>query len=101
MKFSTPTSKLSAYFEIATESDLLRNNLSLPKGQPMVAGSINWARSLFHRIKKTIVRFNSLKEMLDTELGKTVTAKYMVVAKSLKEYEDTVIRCENHLKAHC
>ncbi|RKP21444.1 hypothetical protein ROZALSC1DRAFT_11414, partial [Rozella allomycis CSF55] len=62
------------------------------KNEPKIAGSISWSRSLFQRIKKTILRFQSMKEMLDSDMGKQVTAKYLTVAKSMKEYEDQLYR---------
>lgn len=32
-----------------------------------------WARSLFQRIKGTVLRFQTMKELLDSEAGKTVS----------------------------
>ena len=42
------------------------------------------------RIKKTIVRFQSLQEMLSSEQGRAVTRKYLNVARSMREYEEQV-----------
>eukprot|EP00842_Homolaphlyctis_polyrhiza_P003630 jgi/Hompol1/4268/HPOL_001758-RA len=58
------------------------------KNQPKIAGAIAWSHSLFNRIKKTIVRFQSLQEMLASEQGRSVTRKYLTVAKSMREYEE-------------
>ncbi|KAJ3091388.1 Dynein heavy chain 10, axonemal [Quaeritorhiza haematococci] len=77
--------------EVDAIDDIFRANKANPpctKNQPKVAGAISWSRSLFHRIKKTIIRFQSLQEMLASEQGRTVTKKYMTVAKSMKEYEE-------------
>ncbi|XP_069071115.1 dynein axonemal heavy chain 10 [Pleurodeles waltl] len=60
----------------------------LYKNHPPVAGSIYWERSLFHRIKHIIIRFLEVEEMLSSEQGKVAKAKYLEVAKKMKEYED-------------
>ena len=38
-----------------------------------VAGAISWSRSLFQRIKQTVLRFQTMKELIDSEAGKTVS----------------------------
>ena len=43
------------------------------KNQPPVAGSINWEKSLFHRMKRTILRFMTLEAMMQTDQGKAVS----------------------------
>ncbi|NWW73281.1 DYH10 protein, partial [Climacteris rufus] len=68
----------------------------LYKNHPPVAGAISWSRSLFCRIKRTIVRFQEVEELLTTERGKEacgffwylVKQIYLQVAKKMKEYED-------------
>ena len=42
------------------------------KGQPPVGGAILWERSLFERIKRTIVRFLTYDEMMNCEEGQNV-----------------------------
>lgn len=81
---------------------LFRANPPVTKNQPKVAGAIAWSKSLFNRIKKTIVRFQSLQgkklfnasncliEMLASDQGRAVTRKYLNVAKSMREYEEQV-----------
>ncbi|KAE8635010.1 hypothetical protein XENTR_v10002490 [Xenopus tropicalis] len=64
------------------------DNPPLYKNHPPVAGSIYWERSLFYRIKHTIVRFLEMEEMLSCERGKAAKAKYLEVARKMKEYED-------------
>ena len=44
----------------------------LYKNQPPVAGSIYWEKSLFLRIKHTIIRFQTLEEMMQSDQGKAV-----------------------------
>ena len=79
------------------------------KNQPKVAGSIAWCHSLFERIKKTIVRFQSLQEMVSSEQGRIVTRKYLTVAKSMRNYEEQMYHqwynsvegnCLAYLKCH-
>ena len=50
----------------------------LNKNEPPVAGAIRWVRSLFHRIKHTILPFLKMPEMLETEEGNMVS--YFTVA---------------------
>ncbi|NXE72085.1 DYH10 protein, partial [Cochlearius cochlearius] len=60
----------------------------LYKNHPPVAGAIYWSRSLFYRIKHTILRFQEVEELLASEHGKEVKQTYLQVAKKMKEYED-------------
>ena len=43
------------------------------KNQPPVAGAIAWERSLFNRIKHTIMRFQNMEDMMNSEYGKAVS----------------------------
>ena len=52
-----------------------KDNPPVPKGQPPVGGSIIWERSLFERIKRPIVRFLSLDEMMESNEGKSVKVR--------------------------
>ncbi|KAJ1570092.1 Dynein heavy chain 10, axonemal, partial [Nowakowskiella sp. JEL0078] len=77
--------------EVDIIEEIFKTNKEAPpvtKNQPKVAGAIAWSRSLFYRIKKTIVRFQSMQEMLASEQGRSVTRKYITVAKTMREYED-------------
>ncbi|CAH1801914.1 unnamed protein product [Owenia fusiformis] len=65
-----------------------REEPPIHKNQPPAAGSINWEKSLFHRIKHTIIRFQSMEEMMSSEQGKAARAHYLSVAKQMKVYED-------------
>lgn len=65
-----------------------KDNPPCAKNQPMVAGAIAWSHSLFDRIKKTIVRFQSLQEMVASDQGRAVTKKYLSVAKAMRNYEE-------------
>lgn len=45
----------------------------ISKTQPPVAGAISWSRSLFQRIKHTVLRFQTMKELIDSEAGRAVS----------------------------
>ncbi|XP_004690685.2 PREDICTED: dynein heavy chain 10, axonemal [Condylura cristata] len=64
------------------------DNPPLYKNHPPVAGAIYWERSLFFRIKHTILRFQEVEEILDSDLGREVKQKYLEVGRAMKEYED-------------
>uniref|UniRef100_A0A8C5M6C0 Dynein heavy chain tail domain-containing protein n=1 Tax=Leptobrachium leishanense TaxID=445787 RepID=A0A8C5M6C0_9ANUR len=66
-----------------------QENPPLYKDHPPVAGSIYWERSLFYRIKQTILRFLEMEEMLSSDRGKAAKSKYLEVARRMKEYEDS------------
>ena len=51
-----------------------RDDPPLYKNQTPVAGAIYWEKSLFHRMKRTILRFMTLEAMMQTEQGKAVSA---------------------------
>ena len=45
----------------------------ISKNQPPVSGAIMWCRSLFQRIKGTVLRFQTMKELFDSDAGKAVS----------------------------
>ncbi|XP_059533127.1 dynein axonemal heavy chain 10 [Myotis daubentonii] len=63
-------------------------NPPLYKNHPPVAGAIYWERSLFYRIKHTILRFQEVQEILDSERGEEVKQKYLEVGRTMKDYEE-------------
>jgi len=50
----------------------------LSKNQTPVAGAIYWEKSLFHRMKRTILRFMTLEAMMQTEQGKAVNVSNFI-----------------------
>ncbi|XP_025020180.1 dynein heavy chain 10, axonemal, partial [Python bivittatus] len=89
MKFNDILAQYCKELEIV--NGIFINNLTDPplcKNHPPMAGAIYWARSLFYRIKHTIIRFQEVEELLASERGKEVKQKYLEVAKRMKEYED-------------
>ena len=51
-----------------------------------------WERSLFERIKKTIVRFLTYEDMMNCEEGQAVKAHYLRIAKQMKAYEEDLYK---------
>ena len=63
------------HFQVDAMYTLFKANADKPpifKNQPPVAGAISWERSLFLRIKHTILRFQEMEDMLNSEQGKLV-----------------------------
>ena len=50
-----------------------KDHVPLYKNQPPVGGAIYWERSLFQRIKHTIIRFQTMDDMMTSEQGKAVS----------------------------
>ncbi|XP_069353305.1 dynein axonemal heavy chain 10 isoform X1 [Eulemur rufifrons] len=65
-----------------------QDNPPLYKNLPPVAGAICWERSLFYRIKHTILRFQEVEEILEGDRGQEVKQKYLEVGRTMKDYED-------------
>ena len=66
------------------------------KNKPPVAGAISWARSIFHRIKRPMMKFLSKEENLNKGLTKDGSegdefknqkTEYKVLAKAIDEYQ--------------
>lgn len=56
------------------------------KNYPSVAGTIAWARDLYHRAKRPIVRFKKHGGLLDSDFGESVKNKYLQFARSVDNY---------------
>ncbi|KAM9056172.1 dynein axonemal heavy chain 10 isoform 4-T4 [Megaptera novaeangliae] len=77
--------------EIDVVNKIFVQNLDNPplyKNHPPVAGAIYWERSLFFRIKHTILRFQEVEGILDSDGGREVKQKYLEVGRTMKDYED-------------
>lgn len=62
--------------EVDGINEIFQENKRSPpisKNQPPVAGAISWSRSLFQRIKQTVLRFQTMKELIDSDAGKAVS----------------------------
>ena len=63
--------------EVDEINELFEENRGSPpisKSQPPVAGAITWSKSLFQRIKHTVLRFQTKKELIDSDAGKAVSS---------------------------
>lgn len=58
----------------------------LYKNYPPVAGAISWARDLYHRAKRPIIRFKKHGGLLVDDFGESVKEKYLVFARSVDSY---------------
>ncbi|XP_069565682.1 dynein axonemal heavy chain 10 [Brachyistius frenatus] len=58
----------------------------LNKNEPPIAGAIRWVQSLLHRIKKAILIFLKVPEMMEKEYGQAAKEKYTQLAVEFKEY---------------
>lgn len=67
-----------------------RGNPPLYKNQPPVAGAILWEKSLFHRIKRTMLQFLPVHEMMSLQKGQQAKTKYLSVARGMKAYSDAL-----------
>ena len=59
----------------------------LCKNQPPLAGAISWSHSLFVRIRRSIAKFQSMEELLQSEQGKEVSKTFVTVSKAIRHYE--------------
>lgn len=81
------------------------NNLSSPplcKNHPPMAGAIYWARSLFYRIKHTIIRFQEVEELLASERGKEVRRNPVATRLTSSTYDANLgTRISTAKQGHC
>lgn len=72
--------------QISTIFEENKDDPPLYKNQPPVAGSINWEKSLFHRMKQTMLRFRTLNEMMESEMGRSIQAKYLKIGREMRSH---------------
>jgi len=75
--------------ELAIVKELFRDYKERPplaKNFSPVAGAIAWARDLYHRAKRPILRFKKYGGLLDDELGESVKASYLEFAREVDDY---------------
>ena len=61
----------------------------LHKNHPPMAGSIFWCRSLFFRIKHTIITFQAMDDMIKSEQALEARSNYLFVGRKMRDYEET------------
>ncbi|KAL8575817.1 hypothetical protein ACOMHN_014822 [Nucella lapillus] len=69
-----------------------KDNPPLNKNYPPVAGAVHWCRSLFHRIKHTIVRFLTMPIILESPEGVETRARYLEMGKKMRAFEEVQYR---------
>ena len=57
---------------------------------PPVAGPVKWARSLFHRVKATVLSFKQRPSLLQSPSDQDASARYLEVAREIRTYEKTL-----------
>ncbi|KPJ04007.1 Dynein heavy chain 10, axonemal [Papilio xuthus] len=65
-----------------------RKNPPLLRDHPPVAGAIYWARALFIKMKRPVMKFQKVPELNDCEQKKEAFNQYKAFSKLIKEYED-------------
>jgi len=68
-----------------------RDDPPLAKNQTPVAGAIYWEKSLFHRMKRTILRFMTLEAMMQTDQGKAVSFVFFSVQFQIERVGSRVV----------
>lgn len=63
-----------------------KDNPPLYKNYPPVAGAIAWARDLYKRAKRPILRFKKHGGLLGDEFGESVKERYLVFARAVDNY---------------
>jgi dynein heavy chain len=58
----------------------------LSKNYPPVAGAVSWARDLYHRAKRPILKFKNFGGLLDDALGESVKQRYLEFARQVDAY---------------
>jgi dynein heavy chain len=69
-----------------------RDNPPTFKNYPPVAGAISWAKGLYQRAKKPILRFRTMPDLLRIDSGEDVRQKYLAFARDVHEYIETKFR---------
>jgi dynein heavy chain, axonemal len=54
---------------------------------PPVAGSISWARSIFYRIKRSIIKFLTKEDTLDKDYFQLIKKEYKELAKMIDHFQ--------------
>ncbi|XP_077456872.1 dynein axonemal heavy chain 10-like [Stigmatopora argus] len=63
-----------------------KNKPNINKNEPPVAGSIRWARTLFHHVKEGMVPLLTMPDLLGSEMGKVAKNKYLDLAKKMSDH---------------
>ena len=69
-----------------------RNEPPITKDQPPIAGSIQWSRSLYARIKHVVIRFQEAKDLYESDEFQLVKEQYLNTAKQIVNYEEELFK---------
>ncbi|KAH8057483.1 dynein light chain binding protein [Aureococcus anophagefferens] len=72
--------------------DTHRENPPIYKNFPPVAGAVAWARDLYQRAKKPVLRFKAHEGLLSTEYGEQVKQRYLTFARAVDAYITSLYR---------
>ncbi|KAJ8934453.1 hypothetical protein NQ314_013327, partial [Rhamnusium bicolor] len=78
--------------EILNVDDTFTRNKRHPllcKNQPPHGGAIYWVRLLYYKLKRPILKFQEVKELMESHLKDDAFNSYLKLAKELKSYEET------------
>lgn len=64
-----------------------QQKLVVSKNMPPVAGSISWARSIFYRIKRSIIKFLTKEDTLDKDYFQLIKKEYKELAKMIDQFQ--------------
>ena len=85
LQYSKEVERIKRIFEAGEHSP------PVSKNQPPIAGAIAWTRALYIRIKKSVLRFQSMPRLLESEQGKAVCKEYVLVARAIHRYQERLI----------
>ncbi|KAL1513082.1 hypothetical protein ABEB36_002553 [Hypothenemus hampei] len=78
--------------EILTVDDNFTRNKRRPilnRDMPPHGGAVYWVRLLFYKLKRPVLKFQNVPELMDSPLREEAFNSYLKLAKELRTYEDT------------
>eukprot|EP00398_MALV-I-01_sp_L67-1_P000765 gene765-501_t len=78
--------------EVCRMRALFKKGVEMPpisKNSPPVSGSIMWARSIFHRVKRPVLSFKTMPNLLESQQGQDACRDYVDLGKEILAYEQS------------
>ena len=85
LQYSKEVERVKRIFEAGEHSP------PISKNQPPIAGAIAWSRALYTRVKKSVLKFQTMPQLLASDQGKAVCKEYVVVARMIHRYQERLI----------